>query len=338
MKNHTEITHELSIIWHQYGLAKTDIESLKNLLIIFTAYKEEIIVLIRLLFFLFVFVSTANSQSFCFDESDHDFSHMTKNDMGKSSYHCTSSGNLLQILLDGNLINTRDAVLDFGAGYGCVTYELSNLGFTDITASDIAAENLQCLRQHQNRHLFGHKPDIRLMEGDILHEGQYESMSNDSLGLVYARNVIHLMEANDIIRLLKISHQKLKNEGMIIFEYENNRQDELSWMIDMISRDINENFHASHVKNQELKTVKKYYEESGCSFDDYLKVNPAYRSPGFPCQFHSFLKTNKRPFMYQYIDQKRFIELLTKLKFKVLHVATLDNKDGTVFVLAQKEF
>ena len=109
--------------------------------------------LIRLLFFSLIFLTTAYSKSSCFDGDNHNISHWTKNDMGKSSYHCAFSSVFLKILLNNNEVNKRDAVLDFGAGYGCVTYELASLGFKNIIASDIEAKNLQCLQQHQNQHL-----------------------------------------------------------------------------------------------------------------------------------------------------------------------------------------
>ena len=96
-------------------------------------------------------------------------------------------------------------------------------------------------------------------------------------------------------------------------------------------------YRIDNVKNLELKTVKKYYKDSGCSFDDYLNVSSEYRAPGFPCQYHTFLKANKKPVIYQYIDQKRLMELLVKLKFKVLFVKTLNDSGGSGYVFAQKE-
>jgi len=293
-------------------------------------------VFIRVIFFQFLILSTAYSKSTCFDEIDHNVSHLTKNDMGKSSYHCRVSGGILQILLKENDISKNDTVLDFGAGYGCITYELTKLGFKNIVASDIESKNLQCLLHHQNTHLFTHKPNIRLLEGDILHNGQYESINNASIGLVYARNVIHLMQANDIIKLIKISHQKLKNKGIIVFEYENDKQSQLSEMINTMSKEISTVRHTKNIQDSELHTVKKYYEESGCSFDDYLKVNYQYRSPGFPCQFHGFLKKNNNPIMYHYIDQKQLMSLLAKLKFKVFYAKSLNNRSGTIYIFAQK--
>lgn len=287
--------------------------------------------------FSFLFLSTAYPKPNCFDDSDHNVSHWTKNDMGKSSYHCGISGGILQILLKRNEISKNDTVLDFGAGYGCITYELTKLGFKNVVVSDIESKNLKCLLQHQNKHFFKHKPNIRLLKGDILHNGQYESMNNGSIGLVYARNVIHLMEANDIIQLLIISHKKLKNKGIIVIEYENNRQDQLSEMINTMSKEISAVSHTNNIQDSELHTVKKYYEESGCSFDDYLKVNYQYRSPGFPCQFHGFLKKNNNPVMYHYIDQKRLIALMTKLKFNVFYAKSLNNRSGTIYIFAQKE-
>ena len=67
-----------------------------------------------------------------------------------------------------------------------------------------------------------------------------------------------------------------------------------------------------------------------------LKINSKYQMPGFPCQFHTFLKTSNKPTMYHYIDQRILIQLLARLKFKIIFEKIQNNKAGASFIVAQK--
>lgn len=287
---------------------------------------------LRFLLLILLCLPKAYSNSMCFDEDNHNISHNTKNDLGSSSYHCAIVHNLLKSLINEKTVTPQSPALDFGAGYGCVTYELAQFGFNNIIVSEIDEQNIKCLKHHLNKHFFSNKQKISFLIGDIINNGQYASIQDDSLGLVYARNVIHLMNANDIIKLLLISHQKLKKNGVIILEYENDSRDRLSEIINLMSKEIKANTHA----DMELNIVKQHYEKlTSCSFDDYLTTDVQYRTPGFPCQVHTFMKNTYKPVMYHYIDHRILTMLLVKMNFKILR-DTLSNQRETGTIVAQK--
>ena len=223
---------------------------------------------------------TINVHAYC--PSLNTESHVTQNNMGKSSYTDFFMGTMFSYLYNKGLLNPHNSVFIIGAGYGAGVSELLALGVDKIYLNDLSNQNLICAKKFINQTIPQKKNLISYLPGNIATSGLLEKMADDSIGLIYAKNVIPFLDAIQLTQLVKNSNKKLKRNGFLIFVFENPYLAQQIDMVKQIDIEFNTRKNNTAMLNKD-DVVIDIYNDSTCSPEAYKNTPKSIRTSGFPC-------------------------------------------------------
>lgn len=238
----------------------------------------------------FIFLSSCYGQCPEFNSG----SHLTKNGMGYSSYIDPAFGIFLTGLSEHDFMDISKPILIAGAGYGAGVFQLLSSGAKYIYLNDMDNNNLYCAQEFVKSSIPEKLNNIRLLPGDINSKKIISSIPNNSLGLIYAKNLIHFFDSDKINTFFSTADHKLDKNGYFIISFENQFQDEITNM----SRNIRNKFinyknnnstdYVSMwniIENEYLSTSFGVNEEH-CSIEQYKKTSTNIKMDGLPCMIH----------------------------------------------------
>ncbi|MFT4059269.1 MAG: class I SAM-dependent methyltransferase [Legionella sp.] len=278
-----------------------------------------------LLFFLIPTISYSNCPEI------NPRSHQTQNNMGKSSYLDPFYYGLFLHTIKKNLLDIKRPILIAGGGYGAELSELFQLGANTIYFNDLDSHNIKCAKNFVDKNLPKKKNKVRFLLGNISNESVFSSISDSSLGMVYAKNVIPFLSAIQLQQFIKNSNQKLYPNGLLLFIFEN---PVLVQQIEMVHQ-IKEDDKSSNAIQSKItldNATKKYYRTyKTCQINDYEKTPITLREVGFPC-----INTIKG-ISFNILMPLQVGNLLEKNGFIVVGITALQERVDTFIIAAQKK-
>lgn len=251
--------------------------------------------------------------------------------MGKSSYTDLFMGRLLSYLFSKGNFDLSKPVLIIGSGYGAGVSELLALGAKLIYLNDLSNENLSCAKRFINKKIPQKSDRILYLPGDITQQSVLKNIPDDTIGFIYVKNVIQALDANQLLRLIKASHQKLVVNGLLFFVFENPVLDQ---QIEMV-KEINSEFEISKKGGEKIsldEVVRKYYmKDKKCSIRAYDNTPRSLRKNGFPCIIY-----NKNTFVNLLIPSQ-IKTLLKENGFNEIAYRTIPNHEETIILHARKK-
>lgn len=282
--------------------------------------------LIALLFIMLI-IGCVNAECPVFNAGSHN----TKNNMGKSSYTDIYMGAIFSHLYTLKALNLNNPVLIIGAGYGAGVTELLSLGAKKIFLNDLSYENLVCAKQFISQTLPKKKSLVNYLPGNITQSTIFKTIPDNSLSTIYAKNVIHFLDATQLVRLIKNSNKKLKNNGLIILVFEN---PVLNQQIDMV-KEINSDFQHVRKINQKQTLdhmIKAHYKKNRrCSLKAYNATSKSIRKNGFPCIMHG------KNFLFNLLMPDTIEQLLIENGFNMVGIANIGKQHDTFIIMATKK-
>lgn len=279
--------------------------------------------------FLLYVLSISNGQSQCPDMDTK--SHPTQNELGNSSYHDIFMGNFFGNKYLTGKINLNKPILIVGAGYGAGVAELITLGAKFIYLNDLSNENLACAKKFITKTFPLKKNFIQYIPGNISNSDVFKNIPDNSLGIVYAKNIIPFLDARQLFQLIKDSNYKLESNGLLIFVFENPVLDQ---QIEMVQQ-INLDFERASKKDKRITLddmVKNYYhKDKRCSDTAYESTPKSLRMNGFPCIMYG------NNFIFNLLMPSTIESLLRKNGFEVVDDIRLPKREDTFVITAKKK-
>lgn len=209
--------------------------------------------------------------------------------MGKSSYTDHASGMILDTLISNKYIDVNRPILIAGAGYGAGVSELLDLGAHKIYLNDLNRQNLICAKKYIMSSQSEKLDRIEFLPGDINDDDVLSNISNNTLGLVYAKNMIHFFDAAQIDHFFYAANLKLITKGYFIVTFENPFHEiHREMALNILNKYNLLHKNNGHIEYDEI--VKKQYSsiafgryKKHCSFDDFINTSDSISMPGFPC-------------------------------------------------------
>lgn len=275
-----------------------------------------------------------------------DGSYLTKNNNGHSTYKGNGVDDSIKNLIQKYRVNLSKPILDVGAGYGSVSYEFTKLGAKNLYINELNAHNLQCLKMNLERSFAMKEHPPHYLLGDITDPNIFNTIPENSLGLIYAQNVIHFFTAQQVINFFMGSARALENEGILFLSFENRflvqqkaLMDTINNEYDSIAKEYEVNMEGASMKLDSI-VIERYKNTpitpngNNCSAQDYERTPKRIRMPGFPCLLES--EKNGQLYHYQLLTPEIVAVILENAGFKVLGVNQSGDKNGAMIVLARK--
>ncbi len=108
--------------------------------------------------------------------------------------------------------------------------ELIRIGAKNIYANDLDKTNLMCMNRYIGSTMNNKLVKVHYLAGDITSSFISKKIPNHAFGLILAKNVIHFMSYDQLIRFIELSNSKLENGGMEIIIFANPYLKELNVM------------------------------------------------------------------------------------------------------------
>lgn len=279
-----------------------------------------------------LFISTTYSKCPEFNNT----SHLTQNGKGNSAYADKFILGLFNALILENSLNIKKPILIAGGGYGEGTTELLSLGADHIYLNDLDSKNLSCARQYIENKFNVDKHKVQYIIGDITHQNTLKKIKDNTLGFIFAKHLIHFLNADQINHLILEFNRKLEPNGVLVIVFENIIFKEQAAMISDIYKEYNSiNIHQN--KNID-DIVIKFYKNTffgtknvTCSIDAYKSTSNEIRMLGFPC----ILENSTGILNLNMILPSFLSRILVKNGFLVLLEDSIGN-GGTFIIVAKK--
>lgn len=241
-------------------------------------------------------------------------------------------------------INKNLPALDIGTGLGEFIYNILPMGIEKIYANDLDEQNLTCVKQSLTTTYPKRIDKIVFLTGNFISKDVESKITNNSLGFINAKNIIHYLSFEELLKFTKIANQKLVKDGYLFVVFEN------KYLNDQIklAEHINKQAEETHVKNlvEWDALVKRNYEQHSfgplnlrCSAKTFENTQKENKIAGFPCQINKNeqLSGTGIPYeTYQLIIPKYFVSILEENGFKNIKLANLPYSPELFLVLAQK--
>lgn len=267
-------------------------------------------------------------------------SHLTINNQGNSTYKDNDSGEIIKFMVKKFNIDLSKPILDAGAGFGTFSYELVKLGAKEIYINDLSPNNLACLKQNISLSFPENKTKIHYIEGDISNSSTVRTIPRDTLGLIYAKHVIHFFTAPQIFDFFTQAHNALEKNGILFLIIENPYLAQQEKLIDSISNTAQQNqikglsIPLDEIVQQQYNTFDLNTNHAHCSAKNYKSTPKSIRTPGFPCLLESI--QNGVPHSYQLLKPELVAIILEHIGFNVLGSNNQNDLRGTITLIAQK--
>lgn len=156
-------------------------------------------------------------------------------------------------------ISKNDILLDLACGKGRHSFFLNQLGF-DVLGVDLSNESIQKAKENENERL---KFKVHDMRNNLPHSFNYVLNLFTSIG--------YFEDENDNIKMLNSIHTYLKNDGVLVIDFMNQKKvianlvkNEIKKVDDIefnITRKLNNNFIEKHIEfsdqNENFKFMEK---------------------------------------------------------------------------------
>lgn len=236
--------------------------------------------------------------------------HTTQNGMGKSSYTDFYMNRIFVPLWMKGMLNLNKPILIAGAGYGAGASELLSLGANQLYLNDLDISNLVCAKGFiKKSHSSAH---VEYLPGNISSPELMSKIPDNSLGLVYAKNLIQFQNAIEIVDLIKGSKRKLQSNGQLVIVFENAGLEQQMELIEQIRNDFKMAQKSSGQITLDDVTKQHYQAVTACSVKDYEDTPKDIRGVGFPCIYHF------KKMMFNSLTPKTVESLLKTHGFRVI--------------------
>ena len=209
-----------------------------------------------------------------------------------------------------------------------------------IYVNDLSTNNLACLNQNISLSFPENKTSIHYIEGDISNSSALRTIPKGTLGLVYAKNVIHFFTASQMVDFFTQAHNALEKNGVLYLIVENPHLAQQDRLIDTIFNIAQQNqtkgtsIPLDDIVIQQYNTFDIGTNHIHCSAKDYESTPKSIRTPGFPCLVDTI--GNGEPYGYQLIKPELMAIILEHIGFNVLGSNNQNDLRGTITFIAQK--
>lgn len=268
-------------------------------------------------------------------------SYLTLNNRGNSTYTDKDSSEIILNMVKNFNLDLSKPILDVGAGYGTFSHELIKLGAKEIYINDLSTDNLACLKRSISNSFSDKKSNIHYINGDITSSLIYRAIPEGTLGLVYAKDVIHFFTATQIADFFVETHKSLETNGLLYLVFENPYLEQQNKLINTIDSIQAQNqakgtlIPLDDIVIQQYKTFAIGGNNAHCSADDYERTPKSIRTAGFPCLLSTI--SNGEPYIYQLLKPELIAIMLEYIGFSVIGADQQNDAKGTIVLLARKK-
>lgn len=269
-------------------------------------------------------------------------SYLTQNNSGRSTYKGNGVEAVVDHLINEMKVDLSKPILDVGAGYGILSYELTKRGAKNLYINELNPKNLYCLKRNIDQSFPKKLYEPHYLLGDIADNKISNQVVSNSFGLIYAQNVIHFFTAQQIVDFLAFSARALENNGLLYVSFENPCIDQQKKLVDDIYIEYANAAKIHHytlkegreklnqiVLNQYMQTPIVYGRT--CSLEDYERTLNSIKGPGFPCGLETVVDGQLH--YYQLLVPEILAGIVKHSGFRVLGITQSNN---SITLMARK--